>query len=53
MIILFLFCWVYSFSQNITIDGNGTVRCPTALWDHKTISGKTYYVVNKGNYLNS
>ena len=48
MIIFFLFCGVYSYSQNITIDGNGTVRCPTApLGASETISGKSYYVVNK------
>ena len=48
MIILFLFCGFYTYSQNITIDGNGTVKCPTApLGASETISGKTYYVVNK------
>ena len=48
IIILFLFCGVYSYSQNITIDGNGTVRCPTApLGSSETISGKTYFVVDR------
>ena len=48
IIILILFCGVFSFSQDITIDGNGIVKCPSApVGASETISGKTYYVVNK------
>ena len=43
IIILFLFCGVYSYSQNITIDGNGTVRCPKT--GRLLPAGSYYYLV--------
>ena len=51
-LISLIFCGLYSFSQNITIDGNGTVRCPSApLGTSEVISGKTYYVVDRDAIL--
>ena len=51
-LISLVFCGLYSFSQNITIDGNGTVRCPSApVGTSEVISGKTYFVVDRGNFL--
>ncbi|MFL2604837.1 MAG: BspA family leucine-rich repeat surface protein, partial [Flavobacteriaceae bacterium] len=46
-ILIFLLSGGLVFSQNITIDGNGTVKCPgQAVGYNETIGLKTYYVVN-------
>ncbi|MDG1264581.1 MAG: hypothetical protein P8N57_08300, partial [Flavobacteriaceae bacterium] len=46
-LLFLIFCGFSSFSQDITIDGGGTVRCPVAsLGASSTISGKTYYVAD-------
>ena len=46
-ILIFLLSGGLVFSQNITIDGNGTVKCPgQAVGYNETIASKTYYVVD-------
>ena len=46
-ILIFLLSGGTVFSQNITIDGNGTVKCPgQAVGYNETIGSKTYYVVD-------
>ena len=46
-ILIFLLSGGIVFSQNITIDGNGTVKCPgQAVGYNETIASKTYYVVD-------
>ena len=46
-ILIFLLSGGIVFSQNITIDGNGTVKCPgQAVGYNETIGLKTYYVVD-------
>ena len=47
ILLITLLCGILSFSQDITIVG-GTVKCPAPLLVgySKTISGKTYYVVD-------
>jgi gliding motility-associated-like protein len=47
ILLITLLCGILSFSQDITIV-SGTVKCPTPLpvGYSKTISGKTYYVVD-------
>ena len=45
--LVLFFCGLSSFSQSITIDGDGTVQCPVAsIGASSTISGKTYYVAD-------
>jgi len=47
LFLVLIFCRLSSFSQSITIDGGGTVRCPVAsIGASSTISGKTYYVAD-------